>query len=79
MQTDLFQKETAISRVRDFILSRGIATNGEINDHMRGHPGQLSWRTRISNIRKEVEAKGGRLDCMPIDTKHGLYVYKVVY
>ena len=79
MITDLFKKEKAVDRVRDFIMERMIATNAEINEYMRGHTGQLSWRTRISDIRKEIELKGGRLDCLPVDARHGLYVYKVVY
>ena len=70
-------KETSISRVRDFVLSHKEFTNVEIDNYMQFHKGQLSWRTRISDVRKELEAKGGGLDCIPIDVKNGLYKYIV--
>ena len=81
MQSDLFtpaKKVTSLSIVRDFILSRKEFTNAEIDDYMECKPGQLSWRTRISDVRKELELEGGSLDCVPVDARHGLYKYIVI-
>ena len=71
------QEETSIERVRNFVLTHKEFTNGEIADYMRYHPGGLSWRTRLSDCRKELIARGGSLDCVPVNTQHGIYKYVV--
>jgi len=80
IQQDLFtpsKKVTSLSIVRDFILSRKEFTNAEIDDYMDKRTGQLSWRTRLSDVRKELAEEGGKLRCVPVDTKRGLYKYLV--
>ena len=71
------QEETSLERVRNFVLSHKEFTNGEIDEFMNHKPGQLSWRTRLSDIRKELVMRGGSLDCIPVNAKRGIYKYVV--
>lgn len=64
------------SRLWQYLLVKGEATNAQIADFMRGSKGQLSWGQRIRELRKELIAKGGSLECSEI--KRGIYLYKVI-
>jgi len=57
-------------------MDKGEATNAQIAEFMRGSKGQLSWGQRLREIRKELIAKGGDLECKEI--KPGIYLYKVI-
>lgn len=75
--TDLFNKPiTSKERIKEFLMSRMCCTNAEIAEFMRGYPGQLSWGQRLRDIRKELIAEGGDLECKEV--RPGIYQYKVV-
>lgn len=67
---------SAKSKIWQFLLDKGEATNAQIADFMRGSKGQLSWGQRLRELRQELQAKGGDLTCREIKT--GIYLYKVI-
>ena len=75
--TDLFEKpKSAKEKIRLFLMQKGSATNAEIAELLRGQPGQLSTGQRLREIRQELIAQGGNLECREIRT--GIYEYKVI-
>lgn len=68
---------TGKERLKEFLFLKGEATNAEIAEYMRYHPDALSWRTRVSDIRKELQLNGGDIICVHI--KKGIYLYKVIF
>ena len=64
------------NKIKNFLLQRGQALNHEIAEYMRFQPGALSWRTRVSDIRKELQAQGGDLTCKEL--RKGIYLYKII-
>jgi len=64
------------SRLWQFLMDKGQATNAQIAEFMRGSRGQLSWGQRLRELRKELQAKGGDLTCQEV--KPGIYLYKVI-
>ena len=64
------------SRLWQFLINKGQATNAEIAEFMRGTKGQLSWGQRIRELRQELQAKGGDLTCQELKT--GIYLYKII-
>jgi len=64
------------SKLWQFLLDRGQATNSEIAEFMRGSKGQLSWGQRLRELRKDLQRKGGNLTCHEV--KPGIYLYKVL-
>jgi hypothetical protein len=69
---------TALERVREYIMTHPEFRNVDIVEFMRFHSGQLSVRTRISDVGKELKAKGGKLISEKVRGQMGVYQYKVI-
>jgi hypothetical protein len=67
---------SAKSRIWQFLMDKGAATNAEIAEFMRGTRGQLSWGQRLREIRQELQARGGNLICSEV--RPGIYKYQVI-
>jgi hypothetical protein len=63
-------------KIKSFLFCKGEATNAEIAELLHGQPGQLSTGQRLREIRQELRAEGGDLECKEV--RPGIYLYRVI-
>jgi hypothetical protein len=72
---DLFEKElSSHDRIKKFWLSRCRVFNYEFVEHMKGHPGQLSWSQRVREVAAELRQEGYEVSVTRV--RQGVYEYQ---